>query len=592
MVEKTTDRWGKLSVDQRKEIPLENIHNIKCMKCGNEWTPRKHPEDMTKLTCSNGDCGSQSKNKMEVTYTPPDSWVEDKDEPEEDEKADSEPEEEEQEPEPRRPREPIFQDPVEQAATAFEKFLTDTSEEMEGKISSTWIKMMVADVREYGQLPNRQMFQNILVNGKSGVSNSYEVSWVMGRYDRWMTNMQDKLALQNNQMDPSGYRNQQSGFGSAASGGNQGIPIVGAPSQQNQQQGGQWGQQPQGGQMGQQPPQGLDPATSQVVQSLQHTQQQILKHLENQNAQNQTEGGAKAQLKEFIEMKQLMEELTDDDNVDESNAAVMRLQRQMNEIASNLQQNQQQAPVEDPKYQMLMGMMQRDDVSADTLAGIASSFGVGNDPEVRKREMEIQFEREKLQQNKEKTEKYVDTLNGAIDRLGQAIGNALVGGGGSGGGSSDDVVDADFEDVQERQESSERAQDPREHADIGQEQPFDPENFQNVTETWECPNCGEESERNPSVPGVECPHCDFSIVPCVHCAEPVDVPPLGECSHLICPDCQEPVERPDEPGEPASCPSCEWEGKMSESAGEAVQCDSCEAFLPVVRPQAPSEAAD
>jgi len=205
-------------------------------------------------------------------------------------------------------------------------------------------------------------------------------------------------------------------------------------------------------------------------------------------------------------------------------------------------------------------------MNVDEAMALAEKMGETSNPEVEKKRIERDMEVKKIEQQQDRAETLMDTFGDVFERVGEGIGRGI---------SADEAE----QQPQQPQQGQAAAQAPAQ----GQQPPApgqQPNPAQSAAaaaqEVWSCPECGAQTQQDPRVPGVECASCDYSIMQCPSCQQPVEIPPSGERTMHACPECESGIDTAHTDGKTAACLSCDWTGATDELGSEAVECDACD----------------
>lgn len=304
-------------------------------------------------------------------------------------------------------------------------------------------------------------------------------------------------------------------------------------------------------------------------------------------------GGLREQIEEFAQMQETLKQLQQGDDAGQNQQAVEVLRGELRQLRSELADGGGSAPQpQNSEEALFQRLLQRDDVSSDQLLSIADRIEGQSDPEVRKKEIDMQLEQQKMEMKRERTETVMDSLSGIVSQFGKAIGQGMVQSGDGGGQNQGQGQNQQPQGVSQQPPQGQNQQPQGFDTDVnlsdyggdietdGGPQAVAPGGAR--VEMWECPECGAETEQDPGRPGKECRACDYSLVPCPDCSMPIHIPPEDELERGGCPECDDPVMVADDPEEPVACLSCEWAGPSKEATGDTIECDHCGNTQPVM----------
>jgi hypothetical protein len=217
-------------------------------------------------------------------------------------------------------------------------------------------------------------------------------------------------------------------------------------------------------------------------------------------------------------------------------------------------------------------LQQTDDPSqAKDLLAIAGKTSV--DPEVRKKELELEMEREKLDNKNDSLETLLDGFQKVADRASSSFAEAIMSG-------NDESQNAQRVRGDAQQQAPQQAPQPeasREEItreDVTSEVEMgDPEEDEDDAgpQVRECDNCATEFDVPPNQPGYSCPGCGMGLTKCEECQHPTETPSYDDVDFKVCPGCfQNPVSVDD-----PECSACGWSGEADALVGEVVFCDNC-----------------
>jgi len=221
------------------------------------------------------------------------------------------------------------------------------------------------------------------------------------------------------------------------------------------------------------------------------------------------------------------------------------------------------------------------DQARDLLA-IAGKTSVN--PEVRKKELELEMQREQLDNKNDSLETLLNGFQKVADRASSSFAEAIM-------ASNDESETAQRVrgDEPERQQQQPQPQpqqpQPQPQPATSEPQAQQPTPEQTPTEqpqagteatqdnphVRECDNCDTEFDVPPNQVGFSCPDCGSGLTKCEECQHPTDTPPYEEIEYQVCPSCfSNPVDVSD-----PECSACGWSGDADLLVGEVVFCDNC-----------------
>lgn len=212
-----------------------------------------------------------------------------------------------------------------------------------------------------------------------------------------------------------------------------------------------------------------------------------------------------------------------------------------------------------------------DPEQARDLLAIAGKTSV--DPEVRKKELELEMEREKLDNKNNSLEKLLDGFQKVADRASSSFAEAIM----SNKNESQNAQRVRGEPQQQAPQRDPRQQatpdpdpDPEQVAEVEMDAP-EAEEDDSGPQVRECDNCGTEFDVPPHQPGYSCPDCGMGLTKCEECQHPTETPSYDDVEFKVCPGCfQNPVSVDD-----PECTACGWSGDADQLVGECVFCDNC-----------------
>lgn len=446
------------------------------------------------------------------------------------------------------------------------EFIREFFNEFEVGVRENFVRMQARRAERRGQLPDEEKMRADLNEMSSGISNDTETRYIAEEY--WA---EAEQYLQETDVEVNSRTTDQSQSGS----GKGDFVGVGEDEQgsgswyqmpDGRYQYGEYVQQPDGTRAFQpkQPPAGSSPPQQQGMgmqgqmggmsrqpQQQQDNRDQKIEELraelrEMKREALQDEGSSlKDQVQEFAELQQTIEELSGGDDGGGENEAVAALRSELRSIRSQLQDEAGQSTPQSPKEAAMQKALQSDDVDPNSLLDIAQKMDNEKDPEVRKKELELEQEKRRMELKRDRTESLLEGAEQMFQRLGQGIGEALsAGGDGQQGGQQQGANAAPAQQPAAAQQqtppASQAPNDPQRNGSAEQ----------NPIQTMECSNCGEETTVDTRTPGYECDNCGHGAEPCPECNTPIDIPPFdevdtsgdGEAPTVECGSCGEVLE--------------------------------------------------
>jgi hypothetical protein len=467
------------------------------------------------------------------------------------------------------------------------EFIEAFFEDFEVGIRSKFVKMQKRRADRRNELPDKEKMRGDIQSMSSGVGNANDAEYIAEEY--W-AEAQQYLE----QVDAEIFGR---GEDTDASDGEKGDYV--SPDAMNQNQGewvnipgqgtryGRWEQEPDGsmrfipmqppnqqpgmqqpgmgGPMGVQTPpqqQQEDPRIDRLEDKIEALSDELRRDSNGKSGM----GEIKSRVEELAEAQSLLEDLQGGSNSGGNDEAVQVLQRQLQQIKRELSSESQQQSFTDPRDQLVSRLLNREDLDPQDALALAEKMGDTDDPEVEMKRIEKEMKKQEMEQSKQRMESLANTFEGLAEKLGEGIGKALEG--------SDAVDAAGAANAQQRQQPGQQPQPQGQaHADgMGQAAEGQP-----VSEEWTCPECEQASQQYANRPGVECPHCDYSLLPCPACQKPVEVPPADDRTKRACPNCSNAVDSADATDDGAiACTTCDWTGEVEELGDEVAVCGNCD----------------
>lgn len=447
----------------------------------------------------------------------------------------------------------LFTDPNEEMSKDFLEFMKLLNENMGFGLKEKAINMMAAEIEQYGQLPTQSDVVSFLESTDSGIRNANELTWIGQRYQHWKQQYEQKRMMQGDQM--GGMMNpSQSGM----MGGNS---SQGQPSLMNGQQ--------QGG-----PQQGMGMGGMNPMMWMFQQMQQQMEEMRKQMARDDSgddDDLLKEKTEEFLETK--LEQLIDADSTEEQEAVIQELRALRQEVGQ--QSAPQSAEMGDDWRMNLIQLAKSGQIDMSEASDLLREFGeVEADPRVIEKEYEKDIRKMEMEEKSKRQEKLADLGEKLVDRFGQSLGEAIVGG-------ESPLTQTDGDEQETESADPNPTPEPSPTPNGGQPQAAATQPREPPAENQECKHCGAELIQGPN--HVACPQCEFGVGPCDRCGYPVEIPPRGEANYGLCPDCGEIIELPDDPDATVECEECSWEGPARDHNGEVLQCDNCNDFRPIQR---------
>lgn len=475
------------------------------------------------------------------------------------------------------------------------EFIEKFFDAFEVGVKNKFVVLQASRADRKQELPDEEKMRSDLLEMASGISNPTEAQYISEEYwDQTEKYLRESDAQVFRGGDTPGVDStEEGGFVSpgdqqASAGSWHQLPGQGMVY-------GQWVEGPNGSRQFQQmqPPQGgagqqggMNPGGmgQQAPGQQDRTSDELLREIRRLRKEVNDDGGGKNGADSLSEMigevqsiKSALDQLEGDDGGQQNEEMVRALRQELRGLKQEMSQPSQQAATGDPLEQMFQQAMTRDDVTVDQMMALADKLEGDVDPEVRKAEIDRDLEQQRMQQKTETTKKAVEGLQSVAEAFGSGIANSLK--------------EDDDQPASQQQPSPGDQQGAPQGAAAGQEgqQRFDGGQVQegvasttaeagapeNGNRPWECPNCENVSVQDGTQPGVECPVCDFSVMPCPECERPVEIPAEEDLERGGCPACGGMVLPPEDDDEDAICMECEWVGDPEAAEGDEVECDFC-----------------
>jgi transcriptional regulator with XRE-family HTH domain len=466
------------------------------------------------------------------------------------------------------------------------EFIEAFFEDFEVGVRKSFLKMQARRAERRKEIPDEEKMRSDLVEMSSGISNTTEAGYIAEEY---AAEAKQYVA----EADVEVFRG---GPGSNGQTGGQRGSSEGSFMSPGQPQGqqGQWVQMPDGStvygtfvqgpngtkqfQPLSQPGQnsghsGADSGVKEEIRALRQELREV-------QSEDQGPEGFVEQVKQLHEMKEALDELDGEDATSDERELAEAIRGEFRSLRQELSNTDQRPTPESPSEMMLQRALENENASMEQMMTLADKLEGTMDPEIRQAEIERDLEMKKLEQKKERTESLMEGVNTLAKQFGEGLGSAIAASDGStetdGGTDTDSGSDSDQSaQIEGTPNVSTPGQRDQGQAELTGDGAGTTLPRQTQTQQWECPECGEVSQQNLSTPGVECKHCDFSIMPCPDCGSPIDIPPADEVARGGCPSCGAPLMPPDEGEDQTACLSCEWVGSFSEHSGDPVECEAC-----------------
>jgi|APHM01.1.fsa_nt_gi hypothetical protein len=483
------------------------------------------------------------------------------------------------------------------------QFIEEFFDVLEVGVNSKFVTLQARRAARRHEIPNRDKMASDLNQMSSGISSDAEIEYISDEYwaEAKKFRRHSDASLTGDMNGGNGRQQQPGGMVSAQSG---------------PQPDGQWYQMPDGsqqygrmepgpnGQMqfipmnppGQTGGGGMvsagQPGARQNESSdeLQELKREI-RDLKRDQVNDGGDKGVAEQIGELQETYEAIEGMMGDDGQNDEQLA--RLQQQLQQlsqrVAQDAQENERQgASSGDVQDRLIERALSSGDLSGEEIMDLAGRLEGPDDPEVRKKQIDAQVEREKLKNKNERTEKFADLATDALEDLGRGIGQALQ------------ETTADQSQQQGQDRATRQTRPPArggvnfndgtatDGSGIGAEtNGSSPEQtvLTKAPEEFACPECGETTEQDPNTPGVVCAECDYTVQKCTGCGGPLEIPPRDDPDAFICPSCREPISVIGDPDEQLVClnKTCEWMGRPDEANEELTECGSCGSPMTVTR---------
>jgi hypothetical protein len=472
------------------------------------------------------------------------------------------------------------------------EFIRRFFEDFEVGVKTKFVTIVRRNAIRREGIPDKEKMKSNLMNLGSGIGNSNEAQYIAEEYwaeaQNYLTESETTAIGRADDSSDSGA--DDGGYVSANNAGQHQGSWVQVPGQGYKY--GRWEQEADGSmrfipmqQPGtQQPPQpGMGAAPPQQAPPFQQPQrddrisrvEDKIESLTESVARDRQQDGGMSEMRSHVEELKAISEMMDDftGDVDGGNdEAVRALQRQLQQIRQELSDGGPEQAPDDPRDALLADLVSKQDMSVDQAMALAEKMGETDDPEVEKKRIEKDMELKKIEQQQDRAETLMDTLGDVFERVGEGIGRGI---------SAEEPDDQQAQPQSQGQQPQAQAA-ARQPARGQQPPPADPapEAAQNAAaaaqDVWACPECDAQTQQDPRVPGVECASCDYSIMQCPSCQQPVEIPPSGERTTHACPECESGIDTAHTDGETAACLSCDWTGQTDELGSEAVECDACD----------------
>lgn len=333
-------------------------------------------------------------------------------------------------------------------------------------VKDAFVEMIANQAQIRQQIPDEDQLSQKLQAHNSGVGNANDANGIAELY--WAL---AQRYLRARGLGPGG--GQPGGMGGGmATGISGGGDWVGAPSAQpqpnNQQQNGggddgDWvstGPQPgrQPNQQGQQP-QGGQPQNQQMTQfaqmmrQMQQQQQAMMEQVMQQQQtdekdaleekierlEQQLDGDSESpadSLQEFVELKETLDKINDDDSNEQMEQVVGTLQQQLQSIQQQIAQDDDGPQMGDMMAQSdgqmgaILALAQSGDVDTSEIVEVAQKLGeVETDPNVAEKKYEKEIEEMKVEAEQEKWQSIMEGVEQLTETAGETIGGMVLGGG-------------------------------------------------------------------------------------------------------------------------------------------------------------------
>lgn len=471
------------------------------------------------------------------------------------------------------------------------EFVKQFFEDFEVGVRTKFAEMVARRADRKQKLPDKDKMKAMLQQHSSGIGNANDAEFVS---EEWWEEAKNYLA----ETDATAYG---TGGGPNDASPDQGS-YVGRGENQN---GGRWMQIPgqgvvygrmeqqpdgsmrfiqmqppqqpgmMGGQMGPMMGGGMQQQQDDRVEKIEQKIGELSQKLDNGGEDAGGTDEAKGKFKDLVEIKEMIEAMQGGDG--DENEGIRTLQRQLQQMQQQIASEAQQQPSGSPKEQALMSILQDDSISGDRAIEVIERMEGETDPEVEKARIESQTELKKLEQKKQRAEKLIDGLDDVFERIGQGIGQGLAGQKQARAQAQQQQPTPNQQPAHTDGGAAGGAETADEHTNgSGEITAEDLAGMDDMmSETWECPECGAETEQDPKIPGVECQACDYAKMQCPACASPVEIRPAAERSERACPSCANPVVVENETDGNVACLGCDWAGAVEELGPEVTKCDNC-----------------
>jgi hypothetical protein len=208
-------------------------------------------------------------------------------------------------------------------------------------------------------------------------------------------------------------------------------------------------QQPQGGQPQNQQMTQFAQMMRQMQQQQQAMMEQVMQQQQNdekdalekkiERLESQLDGGSESaadSLQEFVELKETLDKINDDDSNEQMEQVVGTLQQQLQAIQQQIAQDDdspemgQMMAQSDGQMGAILALAQSGDVDTSEIVEVAQKLGeVETDPNVAEKKYEKEIEEMKVEAEQEKWESIMQGVEQLTETAGETIGGMVLGGG-------------------------------------------------------------------------------------------------------------------------------------------------------------------
>lgn len=137
---------------------------------------------------------------------------------------------------------------------------------------------------------------------------------------------------------------------------------------------------------------------------------------EKQETQQPQQGGFTSQIQQIVQAQEMLEQINGGD--DDMQELVNALSQELNQIKQQVAQgNEPRMGGDDPMTAAIANLAAQGDVDPETITGLAQGLGVDTDPEVRKKEIEMETEMQKMNQKQEMVNNMMEGFQKAMENV-------------------------------------------------------------------------------------------------------------------------------------------------------------------------------